>query len=379
MKAPWLYDPVFREAMSALTGAGFEAFAVGGCVRDALLGVDCNDVDIATNALPAQVKIVMKSAGFKTIPTGVEHGTWTVRKNKQSYEITTYRHDVSTDGRRATVQFADTMEEDASRRDFTMNALYMDDGGRIHDPTGSGVLDAQRGTVRFVGDAEERCKEDLLRIMRLFRFHARYGRGVMDFEAIRAAIKFAAEIVGTVSGERIWDETKKILGAPEPYVAVDEMRMVKLDKHVYGKELGDLLQFEALLAAEEALNAKPMWHRRYLALFGPHVPFPAAKAEHRKLETLNTVWHSGDTIAVAAHKHGKHAPFDRHLMNGLEGPFDSAECHRGLKAKFPVTSEDMMKATGLEPGKELGAALREAKETWFASDLTATREDLLPA
>src|SRR6201996_6519457 len=200
-----------RAVLAALDGEGK---FVGGAVRNALLNKPVADIDIATPLLPDDVVARLKKAGLGAVPTGIEHGTVTAVVNGKPLEITTLRRDVSTDGRRATVAFTTDWAEDAQRRDFTMNALYADADGEILDTVG-GIADLQAGHVRFVGDPITRIKEDYLRILRLFRFHAWYGKGELDDAALKAS---AAEKAGLaqLSGERIQKEMLKLLAAENP-------------------------------------------------------------------------------------------------------------------------------------------------------------------
>ena len=179
---PWLESQATQAVMRALEAAGGAGCArfVGGCVRNSLLGQPVDDIDIATRLRPEQTMAALKAAGLKAVPTGVEHGTVTGVSERRPYEITTLRRDVETDGRRAVVAFTEDWAEDAARRDFTLNALYADGEGRVFDPMGQGLSDLEARRIVFVGDAETRIREDYLRILRFFRFHAWYGRGEPD-------------------------------------------------------------------------------------------------------------------------------------------------------------------------------------------------------
>lgn len=211
---PWLNAPETRAVMNALTANGGAARFVGGCVRNALMGVPVDDIDIATPLTPDEVTRRLVAAGMQAVPTGIEHGTITAVANKKPFEITTLRRDVSTDGRRATVAFSQDWIEDASRRDFTMNALYADQTGQVFDLIG-GIADLQARHVRFIGDASRRIAEDYLRILRLFRFHAWYGKGEIDADGL-AACAAARSQIKTLSGERIQKEMLKLMGAEHP-------------------------------------------------------------------------------------------------------------------------------------------------------------------
>ena len=211
---PWLNAPETRAVMGALTRDGGAARFVGGCVRNALLGVPVEDIDIATPLTPDEVSKRLKAAGMQAVPTGIEHGTITAVTNKTPFEITTLRRDVSTDGRRATVAFSTDWAEDARRRDFTMNALYADAMGEVFDLVG-GIADLQARRVKFIGDPAQRIAEDYLRILRLFRFHAWYGKGEIDAAGLTACAAAGSQIK-TLSGERIQKEMLKLMGAEHP-------------------------------------------------------------------------------------------------------------------------------------------------------------------
>ena len=218
---PWLVHPATAAVMSALTAAGGEDCArfVGGCVRNAILGEPVRDIDIATTLIPSAVTAALKAAGLKAVPTGIEHGTITAIAQGRSFEITTLRRDVQTDGRRAVVAFTTDWAEDAARRDFRLNALYADTNGCIFDPTGDGLADARAGRIVFVGDPATRIAEDALRIPRYFRFLAWYGLGEPDHAAL-AACHEHRDLVTGLSSERIGHELLILLGAPDPREAV---------------------------------------------------------------------------------------------------------------------------------------------------------------
>lgn len=206
----WMGAPETRAVLAALGEARF----VGGAVRNALLDQPVGDVDIATPLTPDEVTKRLQAAGLGAVPTGIEHGTVTAISNGKPFEVTSLRRDVSTDGRRAVVAFTTDWKEDAARRDFTLNALYAAADGEIFDYH-NGIADLQAGRIRFIGDAVQRIREDYLRILRLFRFHAWYGAGEIDGDALRAA---AAEKAGIakLSGERIQKETLRLLEAANP-------------------------------------------------------------------------------------------------------------------------------------------------------------------
>jgi len=369
----WLRDTELQEACKLLENNGFVAYAVGGCVRDAIADVPCNDIDISTNAPPKTVEGLFYIAEWDVYPTGIDHGTLTVRKGNKTYEITTFRRDVATDGRRATVAFADTIEEDAKRRDFTMNALYMDKEGYVYDPTGSGVTDLIEGIVRFVGDAGERCREDYLRIMRLFRFHAKYGGHKLLGEEIDAAHIHRSGL-NQISGERIWSELKKILDLPEPFESIAEMHRVGVLQEILPTP--NIGTFLCLKMSENTNLFSAAWQRRFFALNGSDIPFPHAKAEKKHLDHIAEALDNQYSIAVSTYLYGEAVAQDAHALKGSCGGWNYAESARGGAAVFPVSSVDLMQL-GIEPGPEMGKLLKHAKEIWVETSLTAEKEDLL--
>ncbi len=220
--AEWLHDAGLNRVVAALQHDVGPPRIVGGAVRDALLGIAVADVDLATRLLPPEVTARLQRDGIKAIPTGIDHGTITAVASGRTYEITTLRRDVSTDGRRATVAFSTDWREDAARRDFTINALYVDPLTRqIYDYFG-GLADLDKRQVRFIGEAAARIAEDHLRILRLFRFHARFGEGEIDAEALAAATAQASSLMA-LSRERIADELLKLLSVANPVAAIEIM------------------------------------------------------------------------------------------------------------------------------------------------------------
>ncbi|MGN6464543.1 MAG: CCA tRNA nucleotidyltransferase, partial [Rhizobiaceae bacterium] len=221
-RADWLSGEKLQRLLEALSEKGEEARIAGGAIRNALLGAAVTDIDIATTTLPEETMKRAKAAGFKAVPTGIEHGTVTVIAGGKPYEVTTLRADVETDGRHARVAFGRDWKADAERRDFTMNALYAKADGTIVDLVG-GLADIESRTLRFIGDPEARIREDFLRILRFFRFFAWYGKGRPDGEGLKACARLK-EGLDRLSAERVWSELKKLLSAPDPSRALLWMR-----------------------------------------------------------------------------------------------------------------------------------------------------------
>lgn len=221
-RAEWLNAPGLQALLAALSAEGHEARIAGGAVRNALLGAAVSDVDIATTTTPDETERRAQAAGFRTVPTGKEHGTITVIVDGRGYEVTTLRADVETNGRHARVVFGTDWQQDAERRDFTINALYATATGEVIDLVG-GLADLESRTLRFIGDAEQRIREDYLRILRFFRFFAWYGGGRPDADGLRACVRLKDGLAG-LSAERVWSELRKLLAAPDPSRALLWMR-----------------------------------------------------------------------------------------------------------------------------------------------------------
>ena len=381
------HNEAYDVVMDKLHDAGFVAYAVGGCVRDSVMGLPFDDVDVATNARPHDLTKVFgvrqwdgdsdvrtNADGVSLYPTGVNHGTWTVASGGDTVEVTSFRKDVATDGRNATIEFADTMEEDAQRRDFTMNALYCDRNNDIHDPTGTGLNDLMAGKVRFVGDAEERVKEDYLRILRLFRFHARFGRGPMDVEASRAVSKHAYGIQHHVSGERVWSEITKLLSLHSPFEALAEMKALLVHHKLFEKF--DLNRLAGLLIQEREHNCSPSWERRYAVLCGAKITYPCSKLDAKMVADLSEALDGPTELSqkVIAHKYGYSTGHAWALCSGLRPR--PTELALGVESHMPVSAQDLMDR-GWKPGKELGDELRTLEMIWLRDDMTTTFDRLI--
>ncbi|ANB33184.1 poly(A) polymerase [Rhodovulum sulfidophilum] len=376
-------DPFFADHTQAvcalLTDAGYRALFVGGCVRNALLGVAVSDIDIATDARPGKVMELAQAAGLKAVPTGFDHGTVTVVAAHVPHEVTTFRRDVETFGRRAVVAFADSPEEDARRRDFTMNALYATPAGEVLDPLG-GMPDLRARRLRFIDDADARIREDYLRILRFFRFHAWYGdpSNGLDPEGLAACATNSAGIE-TLSCERIGAELKKLLAAADPGPSIAAMAATGvLARTLPGADprvLPVLIHFEAALA----LAPDPI--RRLAALGGEDVAgrLRLSKAEARRLGRIVEGAAAGEGPAVLAYRVGPEVARDAALLRaaslGLDLPEGlGAEIARGAQARFPVAAADLMPRFS---GPALGQMLKRLEADWIASDFRLDRAALI--
>lgn len=377
--ADWLAAAPTQGVLGMLTEAGHQAFAVGGCVRNTLIGFPVSDIDIATSASPEQVTELAGQAGYRAVPTGVEHGTVTVVADGRPLEVTTFRRDVETDGRRAVVAFTDKLEEDARRRDFTINALYVDAEGDVHDPLG-GLDDIGARRVRFVGDPAARIREDYLRSLRFFRFHAWYADpgGGFDAEAL-SAIAENLDGVERLASERIGAEMKKLLAAPDPAPALAAMQSVGLLAVVLpGADPGLIAPLVALESGAQQA-ADPI--RRLAALGGedPATRLRLSRAEARSLGILTQETAGSAGLAEIAWRHGAATAWNvcllRHTIAARPIPeAAAAEIARGAAATFPVKARDLLPE--LE-GPELGRMLKRLERDWIDSDFRLDRVDLL--
>lgn len=373
----WLDNPNTQAVLHLLSEAGYHALAVGGCVRNALLGVPVADVDIATDALPETVTKLAENAGLRAVPTGIAHGTVTVVSGGEGFEVTSFRRDDETFGRHARVSFGASLKQDAARRDFTMNALYVQADGTLVDPLG-GLDDLKARRVRFVGDAHDRIAEDSLRILRFFRFHAQYGdpEQGLDADALAACAEHSA-MLETLSQERITAELRKLLAATDPAPAVAAMVQARVMAHILPGAQATALA--VLVHLEE--GAPGGWLRRLLVLGGadPTEILRMSKAESAHFCNVRDVL--GETSAPAALGYllGELRAADAVLARAalFEAPPAAGwrdDIHRGAKAIFPLKAKDLMPHLS---GADLGAALKRAEAHWLAQDFAPDRNALL--
>lgn len=373
----WLDRGGTQALCAALGAAGYEALLVGGCVRNALLGLAVTDIDIASDARPEIVTNIAESAGFRVIPTGFDHGTVTVLALGIAHEVTTFRRDVQTDGRHAVVAYATEVAEDAARRDFTMNALYATASGAVIDPLG-GLPDLQAGRVRFVGQAAARIAEDYLRILRFFRFHAIYGDPTQGIDAEGyAACASMAEGLDKLSRERVGGEMRKLLAAADPAPALASMAQAGILARVLvgadPRGIAPLVHLEAGIA--------PRWQRRLAVLTGtdPTDALRLSRAEAADFGKISDEIGSSLTPAALAWKLGAVLAQDVVLCRAtlLEQRLPdgwSQDIARGSVARCPVGAADLMAD---HSGAALGQRLRGITARWLQSDLRLGRQDLL--
>ena len=363
----WLRAEPTQAVMALLEDGGHAVHAVGGCVRDALMERPVHDVDLSTDAHPPRVIELAQAAGLRAVPTGIDHGTVTIVAEGVPHEVTTWRRDVETDGRRAVVAFADRLEEDALRRDFTMNALYADRRGAVTDPV-EGLADLHARRVRFIGDAHARIREDYLRILRFFRFNAWFGAEI-DADGLAACAELA-DGLDTLSRERVGSEMLRLLAAPDPAPTVATMALSGiLARTIPGAEAAAL---PVLVHLEGDLPPDPL--RRLAALGGDPSGLRLSRADLRALEAMR------DDAAPFAlgHAHGAAHARDALLVRAaaLAMPPEGLDAaRRGAEAAFPLRAADLPDLRG----PALGAALRRAERAWLAAEGALDRAALIRA
>ncbi len=379
IQADWIDHPATQAVCAALATDGAQVLFVGGCVRNALMGVAASDIDIATDLWPETVMQRAKDAGIRAIPTGIEHGTITLVRNGLAHEVTTFRKDISTDGRHATVAFSSEIAEDAARRDFTMNALYATPDGKVIDPLG-GLDDLRAMRVRFIGRAQDRITEDYLRSLRYFRFHAWYGDMQAGFDP-DALAAIAANLDGLehLSRERIGAELLKLLAAPDPAPSLAAMRSTGVLPRILPG--ADDRALAPLIDLELQAGEKPDPLRRLAALGGCDVAdaLRLSRAQSARLEYMRAGIGGSAGPAELGYRMQPQAAINVLLLRAalLETPWDNAvkqQVETGAKAQFPVGAKDLMPAL---QGRELGAGLAQLETLWIASGFTLTRDDLL--
>lgn len=401
-QSDWLRSDALQRVFDVLEKAGGVVRVNGGAVRNALMGLSVNDVDLSTEFLPEKVMQVCEAAGFKTIPTGIDHGTVNIIVDGSSFEVTTLREDMETDGRHAVVKFGTDWTKDAERRDLTINALYCDRKGNIFDPL-DGYPDIERRLVRFIGSAEQRIKEDYLRILRFFRFFAWYGAFRPDADGLKACAKLKSGLEG-ISSERIWIELKKLLGADDPSRALLWMRTTNVLNVVLPEsEKWGIDSLAPMMRAEEAGHIPKEPLLRLMAMIPPRDDVAAGLAKRLKLSSAETDRVKYWTKTAKVKSDTSEADFAKICYSGdlqaiqdvisleivsLHGRdlADSAELKSQLllldfakkydHPTFPVTGDDLMQR-GFNQGAELGRTLKSLEQDWIDSDFTLSKKALL--
>ena len=390
--ADWLTDAPVMRVMDCFADAGFPAYFVGGCVRNALLDLPVTDIDIATPATPDEVMELGRASHIKTLPTGIKHGTvsWILPGilDRQIFQITTYRRDIKTDGRHAQVAFSECMKTDAARRDFTMNALYADAAGTVFDPI-SGLDDLRCGRVRFIGDAGQRIAEDGLRILRFFRMSALYGADGGDkLDAVGlAACGANGAALARLSQERISTEFRLLLSAPNPAPALLAMEGAGLLTRIITGCRADFIT--RFIDLETAVGARVNWIFRLVILGGQGVAegesclrlsnvekksytgvLSAVKALDSGMKSSALGYYHGADIACAAVLY-------RAVQRGQDldkAVLDQIDFGANQQNKYPIKAADLM---AFAEGRELGDLLKKGERIWVQSNFTKTKEAVL--
>lgn len=398
-RQPWmthLATVAVMDALAAEAGPGGARF-VGGCVRNALLGAEVRDIDVATVLTPSEVKTALAAAKISAIPTGEAHGTITALAHGRAIEITTLRRDVETDGRHAIVAFTTDWDEDAARRDFRLNTLYADLDGRLFDPTGHGLADVRAGAIVFVGDARARIREDALRILRFFRFFAWYGRGEPNAEGLAACAELK-DLLAELSAERVAKELLTLLAAEDPRPTVRLMSGAGV-LGVILPETGDLARFEALVELENEVLFQADALLRLAALLPPDAVQATAAADRLKLSNAQKArlaeaarpdpalvsWISPKAIRQSVYRLGADAFRDKVLLAWANaGPRAAVAQWRALlpmadswpRPSLPLTGEEVM-AAGVAEGPMVGKVLAEVEAWWVDNDFPTDKLSLI--
>jgi poly(A) polymerase len=367
--ADWRKLAGMDRLLRALGAHAGETRFVGGCVRDTLLGLEVSDVDLATRLTPEAVLARLERARIKAVPTGIAHGTVTAVIGGAPVEVTTLRRDVTTDGRRATVAFTDDWREDAARRDFTINALSASPGdGEVFDYFG-GMDDLEARTVRFIGEPLQRIAEDHLRILRFFRFHARFGSGAPEPAGLEACAMRANDLMA-LSRERIADELLKLLGLPDPAPTAALMVERGIFRPVL-PEIESAGRLAPLVAAEREAGIAPEAVRRLAALLPADPEVAADVAARLRLSKrlakrlVSAARGELEWPEVLAYRIGAAEAIDRFLLHADPPPADLSALERWKRPRLPVGGGDLV-AMGLEAGPAVAATLQAIERDWVA-------------
>ncbi len=401
----WFSAPALRRVFDLLNADGGEVRLVGGAVRNSLMGLPVGDIDMATTLVPEEVARRAKDAGFKSVPTGIAHGTVTLVIDGQPFEVTTLRRDVETDGRHAEVAFGTDWTVDAQRRDLTINALYADERGEVIDLVG-GMADIETCTVRFIGEAEARVAEDYLRVLRFFRFFAHYGSGRPDADGLRACARAKTKL-STLSAERVWSEMKKLLSARDPGRSLLWMRQSGVLTEILPEtEKWGIDAIPALVAAEAAFQWQPDALLRLASIVPPDPERLEAMAARLRLSKVEAGYFQQWTKSPTIPETIADTTFDRLLYwNGTEGILtrlkltlastraktendpallpQMAKLQRLLtrasdwkKPVFPLSGADVLR-TGVPAGPQVGEMLSALEKQWVEGNFLADRATLV--
>ncbi len=390
LNAPWLTLPALQHLFSLFETAGATLRLVGGSVRDGLLNLSVSDIDFAVDRDPHWVMDLLKKNHIKVIPTGIDHGTVTAVIEKHPYQITTLRRDVETFGRKANVAFTDDWVEDAQRRDFTMNAIYADKDGTLFDPV-NGVEDLKHHRVRFIGDASLRIKEDYLRILRFFRFSARFGHEPYDAEGLKAAQTYASHLPH-LARERVTDEFLKLMELPSPLYTLEAMSETGVLSYILHP--GTWEDLKSLVIFEKETKVSPSAMLR-LAAFHPlldevkkHLRLSRRQESELNFYSKAHPMITLDTFKQQAYRWGKESVFNLALLQTARSseisPEEGVTFLNALHQQydnwhvppFPISGDDLLDR-GVKEGHDVGRLLKAVEKWWLSKDLEPDRDACL--
>ena len=375
----WLRNPSAQKLSKLYKSFGYQVLFVGGCVRNTILKMPVTDIDLATDAQPEEIIKIAKENNIRFVPTGLAHGTITLIIDNKNYQITTFRTDFDHDGRYAKVEFTESLLLDASRRDLTINALYCNHVGEVIDPL-NGLDDIKKQKIKFIGNPNERIKEDNLRILRFFRFQAIYGNKNLEIDsvALEACHNHKSKLAA-LSKERITSELRKILSAPNPLEVIIKMNETGVLNELFQKVSIDSL--EAYLKTEEKFKININWLGRLLSLqvTQEEESLKLTRCEFKFLkQTKSAIENQIHVLEFSYYNGVENGKIYSILQNFRHNIILSKNLLNQINSlatkKFPITAKDLMPEIR---GKKLGEALRSLEDRWIKSNFTLSKKDLL--
>ena len=375
----WLRNPSAQKLSKLYKSFGYQVLFVGGCVRNTILKMPVTDIDLATDAQPEEIIKIAKENNIRFVPTGLAHGTITLIIDNKNYQITTFRTDFDHDGRYAKVEFTESLLLDASRRDLTINALYCNHVGEVIDPL-NGLDDIKKQKIKFIGNPNERIKEDNLRILRFFRFQAIYGNKNLEIDSIALeACHNHKSKLAALSKERITSELRKILSAPNPLEVIIKMNETGVLNELFQKVSIDSLG--AYLKTEEKFKIKINWLGRLLSLqvTQEEESLKLTRCEFKFLkQTKSAIENQIHVLEFSYYNGVENGKIYSILQNFRHNIILSKNLLNQINSlatkKFPITAKDLMPEIR---GKKLGEALRSLEDRWIKSNFTLSKKDLL--
>lgn len=375
----WLRNPSAQKLSKLYKNFGYQVLFVGGCVRNTILKMPVTDIDLATDAQPEEIIKIAKENNIRFVPTGLAHGTITLIIDNKNYQITTFRTDFDHDGRYAKVEFTESLLLDASRRDLTINALYCNHVGEVIDPL-NGLNDIKKQKIKFIGNPNERIKEDNLRILRFFRFQAIYGNKNLEIDSIALeACHNHKSKLAALSKERITSELRKILSAPNPLEVIIKMNETGVLNELFQKVSIDSL--EAYLKTEKKFKININWLGRLLSLqvTQEEESLKLTRCEFKFLkQTKSAIENQIHVLEFSYYNGVENGKIYSILQNFRHNIILSKNLLNQINSlatkRFPITAKDLMPEIS---GKKLGEALRSLEDRWIKSNFTLSKKELL--